>query len=65
MAWENAASDPLEVELVYDRVRLLDKSLQFYEGQRHEFFNEPEHLQVLGEVANWLDVRLRVVKLVN
>lgn len=35
-----------------------DKTLKIYEGLFHEVFNEPEHEQVLEDVAAWLDAHL-------
>ncbi len=35
-----------------------DKSLKIYKGLYHEIFNEPERLEVLGDLANWLDARI-------
>jgi alpha-beta hydrolase superfamily lysophospholipase len=35
-----------------------DKTLKVYEGLRHEIFNEPEHLRVLGDMSAWLERHL-------
>lgn len=35
-----------------------DKSLKIYKGLYHEIFNEPERLEVLGDLASWLDARI-------
>ena len=35
-----------------------DKTLKLYAGLRHEIFNEPEHPQVLADMAAWLDRRV-------
>jgi alpha-beta hydrolase superfamily lysophospholipase len=32
-----------------------DKTLKLYAGLRHEIFNEPEHSQVMADMAAWLD----------
>ncbi len=34
-----------------------DKTLKLYEGLYHEILNEPERLQVLADVVEWLDAR--------
>lgn len=35
-----------------------DKTLKIYQGLYHEIFNEPERLEVLGDLASWLDARI-------
>jgi alpha-beta hydrolase superfamily lysophospholipase len=35
-----------------------DKTLKIYPGLYHEIFNEPERLEVLGDLAQWLEARL-------
>ncbi len=35
-----------------------DKSLKIYKGLYHEIFNEPERLEVMADLANWLDARI-------
>jgi len=47
--------DPSGAQLLYDSVGSEDKALKFYDGLYHEIFNEPEHKQVLQDVAQWLD----------
>ncbi|MEP7215656.1 MAG: lysophospholipase [Anaerolineaceae bacterium] len=40
------------------RARSPDKALKLYEGLYHEVLNEPERLDVLGDIAAWLDERI-------
>jgi acylglycerol lipase len=49
--------DPTGTQELYDAVRSPDKTLKIYPGLYHEVFNEPEHDQVLDDVANWLAAR--------
>jgi alpha-beta hydrolase superfamily lysophospholipase len=35
-----------------------DKSLKIYKGLYHEIFNEPERLEVMADLANWLEARI-------
>ena len=50
--------DPTGAQLLYDSVGSHDKTLKIYDGLYHEVFNEPEHLQVLQDVTQWLDAHL-------
>lgn len=34
-----------------------DKTLRLYPGLYHEIFNEPERVQVMGDLADWLEAR--------
>lgn len=45
-------------EELYGRAQSSDKALKLYEGLYHEVLNEPERLEVLGDIASWLDERL-------
>lgn len=45
-------------EELYRRAKSSDKTLKLYDGLYHEVLNEPERLEVLGEIAAWLDERL-------
>ena len=47
--------DPAGAQLLYDKAGSQDKTIKIYEGLYHEVFNEPEHDQVLTDVAAWLD----------
>lgn len=44
-------------EALYGRAGSADKTLKLYEGLYHEILNEPERLEVLGDIAGWLDAR--------
>jgi acylglycerol lipase len=46
--------DPTGAQDLCDAVQSADKTLKVYPGLYHEVFNEPEHPQVLADVANWL-----------
>ncbi len=50
--------DPTGAQLLFDSVSSEDKTLKIYDGLFHEVFNEPEHEQVLQDVAQWLDTHL-------
>lgn len=39
------------------RAHSSDKTLKLYQGLYHEVLNEPERLEVLGDIATWLDER--------
>lgn len=45
-------------EALYGTVRSEDKTLRLYDGLMHEIFNEPEHPQVMAEMAAWIEARL-------
>lgn len=47
-------ADPRSSKLLYERVSSKDKTLKLYDGFYHEIFNEPEHKQVMADVAAWL-----------
>jgi alpha-beta hydrolase superfamily lysophospholipase len=36
-----------------------DKTQRIYPGLYHEIFNEPEKTQVIGELGDWLEARLK------
>lgn len=55
---EDKLANPKASQLLYDRASSVDKTLKIYDGLHHEVFNEPEHEQVLDEVAAWLDAQL-------
>ncbi len=42
----------------YQGISSPDKNLKIYDGLYHEIFNEPERLQVLGDLANWIEARI-------
>lgn len=43
---------------VFDAIASPDKTVRILDGLYHEIFNEPERLEVLGIVKDWLDARL-------
>jgi len=45
-------------EVFLKEVGSQDKTLKIYPGLYHEIFNEPERLEVLGDLADWLDARI-------
>lgn len=51
-------SDPQGSRMLFERVGSNDRTLKLYEGFYHEIFNEPDHLQVMSDVENWLTARL-------
>jgi alpha-beta hydrolase superfamily lysophospholipase len=42
-------------QALYDVVGSTDKTLKLYPELLHEIFNEPEHPQVLADMAAWLE----------
>jgi acylglycerol lipase len=54
---EDRLVDPEGAQILYDKVRSEDITLQVYPGLHHEVFNEPEHDQVLADVEAWLEAR--------
>ena len=51
-------ADPSGAQLLYDSVSSEDKTIKIYDGLYHEVFNEPEHGQVLDDVASWIKAHL-------
>lgn len=49
-------------EELHRRAQSLDKTLKLYNGLYHEVLNEPERLEVLGDIAAWLDQRTSTVE---
>lgn len=49
-------------EELHGRAESPDKTLKLYNGLYHEVLNEPERLDVLGDIAAWLDQRTGAVK---
>ena len=45
---------PQGSKLLYERVSSSDKTIKIYEGLYHEVFNEPERLNVMADVEQWL-----------
>jgi acylglycerol lipase len=54
----DAVADGARSKTMYSLLGSDDKTLKLYEGLRHEIFNEPEQLQVFGDLAAWLDGHL-------
>ena len=50
--------DPHGARMLYNTMSSVDKTIKVYDGLYHEVFNEPEHVQVLGDVEAWLEARL-------
>lgn len=46
-----------DAQPVFDAIASADKTVRIFDGLYHEIFNEPERLEVLGIVKDWLDVR--------
>jgi len=51
-------TSPEGTRLLHERVSCGDRTLTLYPGLYHEIFNEPERLQVLGDVLAWLEARI-------
>ena len=45
-------------EVFLEAVSSRDKALKIYKGLYHEIFNEPERLEVLGDLGAWLESRI-------
>ena len=43
--------------MVHERASSSDKTLEIYDGLRHEILNEPEKERVISEMIEWLDAR--------
>ncbi|MEL6200492.1 MAG: hypothetical protein AAFR09_09880, partial [Pseudomonadota bacterium] len=52
-----AGCDPRDETLVYQEAAASDKTIKMWSGLKHEIFNEPEQLEVLTEMTEWLDAR--------
>jgi acylglycerol lipase len=48
-------TDGLRSKALYERVGSADKTLHLYDHLRHEIFNEPEHIEVFGDMEAWLN----------
>lgn len=51
--------NPSGSEVAFTQVGSADKTLKLYPGLRHEIMNEPEQLEVLGDIAAWMEARLQ------
>ena len=47
--------DPNGARILYDTIGSSDKAIKVYDGLYHEVYNEPEHDEVLSDVATWLE----------
>ena len=54
----NDVSDGAGSRVLYEFLGSRDKTLKVYDGLRHEIFNEPEHAQVIADMARWLESKL-------
>ncbi len=43
---------------LHELVGSADKTLELYDGLKHEIFNEPERAQVLADMERWIEARL-------
>ena len=48
---------PAGSTLVYLEAAATDKTIKMWSGRKHEIFNEPEQVEVLAEMTEWLDAR--------
>ncbi len=46
-----------DAQPLFDAIASPDKTVRIFDGLYHEIFNEPERLEVLGIVKDWLDAR--------
>ncbi|MEO0953061.1 MAG: alpha/beta hydrolase, partial [Pseudomonadota bacterium] len=54
---EDKLTAPEGSTLVYQEAAASDKTIKMWSGLKHEIFNEPEQLEVLTEMTEWLDAR--------
>lgn len=47
----------IDAQPVFDAIASPDKTVRIFDGLYHEIFNEPERLEVLALVRDWLDAR--------
>jgi acylglycerol lipase len=50
--------DGARSRVMYEFTGSKDRTLKLYEGLLHEIFNEPEHQQVMSDLAAWLETAL-------
>lgn len=50
--------DPTGARMLYDTVGSADRNIIIYENLFHEIYNEPEHPQVLQDMAIWIGARM-------
>ncbi len=51
--------DPDGSQTFYEKLKSTDKTIRIYDRLYHEVFNEPEHEQVLKDIAVWIEERLK------
>lgn len=56
----DSMADPDGSQNLYDQASSKVKTLKIYDGLYHEVFNEPERVQVLKDVEEWLEAQLSV-----
>ena len=54
---EDKLTAPEGATLVYQEAAATDKTIKMWPGLKHEIFNEPEQVEVLAEMTEWLDAR--------
>ena len=54
----DGGADGARSQVLYDYIGSEDKTLKRYTELRHEIFNEPEHLLVMGDLETWLEAHL-------
>ena len=52
---EDGLTSPQGSKMLHQKISSTNNKLIIYEGLYHEIFNEPEQIQVMGDVANWLE----------
>ena len=57
MAGDDVA-DGTRSQNLFEKLGSKDKTIKRYDGLRHEIFNEPEQLQVFGDLEAWLEDHL-------
>jgi alpha-beta hydrolase superfamily lysophospholipase len=53
------AAKPGGSQRFYDTAAAADKTLKLYEGHYHDLLNDIDRDSVLGDIANWIEARLR------
>jgi len=49
---------PIGSRVLHGKISSSDNTLKLYPGLYHEIFNEPEQLEVLGDMHTWLEAHL-------
>ena len=55
---EDQMTAPSGSEALFERAGSMDKTLKIYPGLYHEIFNEPERVEVMTELGDWLDKQI-------